>query len=265
MDYDSVKRIIDTAIQNSDPNIDVSDGTVTSLIVAGDSAAIAGVYGYAEMIGRKAFPDLCNFVDLKRWANIKGVAFDERTPEFVLRENVLRAFRTPPSGGDDWSFRDAVGTGIIFDIYENDRARGLGSMDIVLGHTASSADLSGVMSRINDMRPLGCADVQGSIAQRRGVEIRIVCTGFVDTLAVSTAVESRYGGDGDIPGSDLFRSVIEAVAVQHGAADARMFWRNSDSDTGEWIEGTCKAEKFFVERRSVYQHLIVERCFVELR
>jgi len=263
MDYDSVKRIIDTAIQNADPSVDTSDGTITSLIVAGDATAIAGVYGYSEMIGRKAFPDLCNFVDLKRWAAIKGVDFNEDTPEDVLRQNVLRAFRVPPSGGDDLSFRMAVGTGVVFNIYENARARGLGSVDIVLGHTASVDNLSNVTNSIEVMRPLGCADVQVSIAQKREIEIRIVVTGFVDILAVSTAVESLYGGSGDIPGSDLFRSIIEAVAVQHGAADATMFWR--DVSGSEWTQGTCRAQKSFTAHRSAYQHLIVEKCFVELR
>jgi hypothetical protein len=265
-DYDSIKNDIDVAIRNIDPTVDTSAGTITNLIVSGNATVIAGLYGYADMIGRKAFPDLCNFEDLKRWANIKGVDYDETTLEDVLRQDVLRSFRVPPSSGDEWSFRAAIKEFYsgVFAIFENWRARGLGTVDIVLGHTANYQEHNSVQQNVLRMRPLGLADLQFSIAKKRPIDIRIICTGVVDTLAVSRAVTDRFGEEGDIPGSDLFRSVIEAIAVQHGAADATMFWQ--DEENPEWQQGTCEAKVDFNEfREKIYEHLIIENCEVVLR
>jgi len=270
MNYDEIKGQIDTFIKNNDPDIDTSDGTIVNLIVAGCAAAISGVYGYADMIGRKAFPDLCNFGDLKRWAQIKDVDFDESTPEDVLRQKVLSSFRVPPSGGDLQSFRNAiekVSDVKGYSIFENERARGLGSVDIVLGHSSGQDAVSSVSGNIAIMRPLGCADLKVVRATPRFIELRIVCTGIVDATAVSGAVLRRFGAAADAtggdsrPGSDLFRSVIEAIAVQYGAHDASMFWRNAG--TTPWIPGTCTAVREATVLNGVvlnYDHLVVTAC-----
>jgi len=268
VNYDIIKRMIDSEVQNLDPEISIADGTIVNLIISGCAVAIAGLYGYSENIGRKPFPDLCLAPDLIRWAIIKGVEFNELTSEDELRRKVLLAFRVPASGGDLQSWRDAIEKALNalgefetrYSIFENARARGIGSVDIVLGHNSSA--VSAVRSEVESMRPLGAADTKVTTSIRRDVEIRIDTLGFVDSTAVSNEVIERFGGLGDMPGSDLFRSVIEAIAVRYGASNAIMFWRNT-GDT-EWNEGTCEALKMFDGLDSVYQHLIVTDCFVRV-
>lgn len=264
MDYDETKQNIDTVVQNIDPEIDTSDGTLTNLIIAGCAAVISAVYGYVDMVLREIFPDLCSVDALKKWALSKRVNFDDDTPEDELRSKVLESFRTPPGGGDLVSYQNAVEgdkPNTIYAIFENARARGLGSMDIVFAYNSSPQEVSAASVRVENMRVYGLADVQISTAQKREVEIKISCVGFVDSVALNSAIIRRFGEGAGIPGADLFRSVIEAVAVQYGAADAKMFWLNDDK---KWIEGTCVADKTFKDKRSVYQHLVVSKCFVEL-
>jgi hypothetical protein len=70
----------------------------------------------------------------------------------------------------------------------------------------------------------------------------------------------RFGQNAGMPGSDVFRSVIEAIAVQYGAADAKMFHRFDEH--ANWTAGTCIAFKKFEETQSVYTHLAIAKCDV---
>jgi len=267
MNYDETREQIDAAVRNIDSEIDTSDGTLTNLIISGCAAAISAVYGYVDMVLRETFPDLCGVDALKKWAKARGILSVENTPDDVLRSKVLESFRVPPGGGDLVSYKNAIenanpALNLVYAVFENSRARGLGSVDIVFAYNVAAQQAAFAADEVENMRAYGLADVQISIANKREVEIKISCVGFVDTVALNSAIMRRFGEGAGIPGSDLFRSVIEAVAVQYGAADAKMFWRNKGENV--WTQGTCAAQKTFYDKRSVYQHLVVSKCFVEL-
>jgi len=269
MDFDLTKQKIKNAIENADQQISTAVGTIVDLIISGCAVPIAGLYGYAESMKRAIFADTCSPDELLRHAAIKGVEITSDMTTDEIRNAVLQAYRVPPSSADFWSWQDLMNglvknmPGVSYAVFENDEARGLGSVDVVLSWQATAQNLSAVLQEANAFRPYGLADLQCSIAQRFEVEIQIISRGIgVNNNMIRSEILNQYGQNAKgQPGAKIFQSRIEAIAVNYGANNAKMRWRKVG--TAEWIDSDAGAQKVFENRRSKYYQAVVINCFTE--
>jgi hypothetical protein len=269
MDFDSVKRTIDASVQNADSNISVETGTVTNLIISGAAVPIAAVYGYADTVGLKPFVDVCSPQDLLRHAKIKGVVIRQDMDDDDIRRAVLTACRIPPSGADLFSWENEISRavenmqGVKFRLFENEQARGVGSVDVVLSHTASDESLNEVRSTINAFRPFGLADLQVSRAVKRDIELKIQVRGrAVSFQALREAILQNYDANGcSSIGESIYETKIYGIASNFGVTTAVMSWKNAGNN--DWILGGCEAKKNFKDKFSVYEQLICTECSIE--
>lgn len=264
MDYDLIKERINTAIENADADVCTDTGTITSLVVGGCAAPIAGCYGLGEEVGRKPFVDVCNRVDLEHHAVIKQVPFTADIEDEDLRKRVLDRFRIPPTGGSGGDWTDWVETALGSSGVKSkilNCARGQATVDVVLGHNGASM-LSAVTLYIDGKRPWGLADTQISVASKREIGIRITYKGDgVDTDAVKNAILNEYGLSGrHLPATDLYRSRVESIAVGFGAENADMSWTESVM-SGIYTPGSCTCVVRFgigaYPKLARYEHLVV--------
>jgi hypothetical protein len=270
MNYDEVKASIDATIQNLDPNISTATGTVTNLVVSGCSVPIAGCYGYAERLSNRVFPDLCTYDDLVRHALLKGIPFNSGVDEDVLRDKVLQAYRIPPSGADGRSWQMMLEHELLnvqygfYSLFDNQNARGIGTVDIVLDYRIDENVLGFVAMRVAEFRPLGLADIHVSRAQVVPVELRLTLRGNVDRIAVQREISAMLGeaSDNIRPAAPVFQSRIESVAVRYGAEDAKMSWRYDDGEEGEWINGSILENYYVISPHKIYRQFVVRKDVV---
>jgi len=269
MDYQYVKNVIDTTIENADPQISTESGTITGLITSAAAVPIAGLYGYADNVGRKPFVDVCDIPDLLHHAKIKGVVIPDGMDDDELRSRMMTASRIPPSGADLFSWENNIYRatenmpGIRFRLFENSEARGMASVDVVLSHTANNTQLSNVRSALDAFRPYGLADLQTSIARPRNIELRVQVRGrAVSFQALENAIMDNYGSNGSAGiGESINETNIYGIASNFAVSTAVMSWRNQSDSS--WILGGCEAIKEFKNRFSFYEQLICTRCFIE--
>lgn len=269
MDFDFIKRKIRDAVENADSEISTATGTIVDLIISGAAVPITGLYGYAESIRRAVFADTCGPDDLLRHAAIKGISITRDMTTDEIRDLVLQAYRVPPSSADFWSWQNLLNgltinmPGVGFAVFENEDARGIGSVDVVLSRQASPDNLNTVIREVNAFRPYGLADLQCSIAERFDVEIQVISQGTgVNNNMIKNEISEQYGQNAKgWPGAKIFRSRIEAIAVNYGANNAKMRWREAGTD--EWKDGDAGKDKEFVNGKSVYRQSVVTECFTE--
>jgi len=270
MNYDDVKASIDATIQNLDPDISTSTGTVTNLVVSGCSVPIAGCYGYAERLSNRVFPDLCTYEDLMRHAALKGIPFDNGVAEDILRDKVLQAYRIPPSGVDRRSWEMTIEAELLnvqygfYSLFDNQDARGIGTVDIVLDYRIGENVLGFVAQRVGEFRPLGLSDIQISRAQVVPIELRMVLRGNVDRLAVQREIIAMLSETSNTvrPAAPIFQSRIESIAVKYGAEDAKMSWRYDDGESSGWINGSVTDNYYIISPRKIYRQFVVRKDVV---
>jgi hypothetical protein len=269
MDYDLTRQRIRTAVENADPDISTAPGTITDLIISGAAVPITGLYGYAESIKQAMFADVCSPADLLRHAAVKGVEISEGMADDEIRDMVLRAYRIPPSSADFWSWKNILNStvkdmhGVGYAIFENQMARGIATVDVVLGHNASPQNLNAVIQAADNFRAFGMADVQCSVADRFDVEIQIKSCGTgVNSNMIKQEILDRYGyGAKGTPGALIYRSRIEAIAVNYGADNAVMRWRETGED--EWADTDGGKQREFIDGKSKYYHTVVTACMTD--
>jgi hypothetical protein len=270
MNYDEIKESIDATIQNLDASISTATGTVTNLIVSGCSVPISGCYGYAQRLSNRVFPDLCTFDDLKKHAIIKGIPFNDDISEDELRDKVLRAYRIPPSGADRQSWEMMLDGELVnvqcgyYCVFDNQDARGIGTVDIVLDYRIDPNVLGTVEFIVGKFRPLGLADIQVSSAEMVSVELKIKIRGNADRLAIQKEISDMYSKESNTirPAAPIFQSRIESIAVKYGAEDAKMSWRYDDGNDNEWISGSL-TDNYRVEApRKIYRQFVIDKDVV---
>ena len=273
MNYDTIYDNIKNLAKSNDQTISCEPGTVTSIVIGACAASIAGAFGAAESVARMLFADICDRPELERWATILGVSFLATDEDYLLRQRVLDRWKMPPTGAkksdwDTWIKGAMQGSEKRYRIAE--KARGIGSMDIVLGLNATSDDMSNVTNAINNNRPLGMVDYRVTIATGVRVSITLVCSGLgIDVAALRAEILSRYHKDSGshLPGMNISRSRIEALAVQFGADSVILSNPLAGGHPAELTAtGDIIARQFVtgtdIGQLDSYDHLYIDTCSV---
>jgi hypothetical protein len=89
-----------TDLQNQNPNVDISQGSVMFIKSVAFASAIWGTYKYLDYVKDQIFPDTADRENLEHHASVLGVTIDEGDTDTNLLKKVLDQLRNPTAGGN---------------------------------------------------------------------------------------------------------------------------------------------------------------------
>lgn len=89
-----------TDLQNQNPNVDVSQGSVMFIKSVAFASAVWGCYKYLDYVKDQIFPDTADRENLERHASVLGVTIDQDDTDTTLLKKVLDQLRNPTAGGN---------------------------------------------------------------------------------------------------------------------------------------------------------------------
>jgi hypothetical protein len=241
---DFVNKML-TDYQGQDPTIDIAPATLTFIKTAAYASMLWGLQKQIIETGKKPFPDVCNLVDVKHWAQIKGIpnidSFIDADGNFSrLADEVLSRMQNAEAGGNekDWVrwakecsfdhvsymeycikakvFEDKRYTGSVDIVIVSDRTENDGGEQV-----PSSQLLSAVYDYLESQRTLGVAKnfvvvapekVLQSVAMNASDGSSRVTNEIIDTIK-NNVIDYLKSLD---PGATMYRAQLEAIAINLG-------------------------------------------------